>query len=244
MASESYRLTILQKREILAQLSAREAAPFNMQKAVVAPEAPLRRLEPMPQFDGPSDFMPQKMPSNHRESLQYPKPRDTSGHRKLDPMAARPGIGMSSARASSNVRPSGGGGQSTTYSIDNEAHKREWMASFCVEPEGWTDCEHVALATFLPCAMMGKTEWRLNQHDHHRDPLDSSWKAKYGCNSTCWVIGTIAFLFNPIIIREYISASSPLGDGIHILVCHLLIGYLCSCMGSHSPHACSQSLRS
>lgn len=67
-----------------------------------------------------------------------------------------------------------------------ETTSKYWMASFCTEPDDNQDCSTCCLGFFVPCALYGKTNWRLNQLTKLKDPLDSSWKSSYGCNGACW----------------------------------------------------------
>jgi hypothetical protein len=68
-----------------------------------------------------------------------------------------------------------------------------WMAKFCVEPDG--DAATCCLGWFVPCALYGKTHWRLEQLRKDKDPLDTSWKCSYGCNGPCWLFYLLGVYF-------------------------------------------------
>lgn len=65
-----------------------------------------------------------------------------------------------------------------------------WMNKFCVEPRKapQADVQTCCLGCWVPCALYGKTQWRLRQVARESDPLDSSWHSRYGCNGICWAM--------------------------------------------------------
>lgn len=65
-----------------------------------------------------------------------------------------------------------------------DQNSKYWMSAFCMEPRG--DGGTCALGTFVPCALYGKTNWRLDQLLAQENPLDSAWNRKDGCNRGCW----------------------------------------------------------
>ncbi|KAK0125586.1 hypothetical protein ONS95_000407 [Cadophora gregata] len=72
-----------------------------------------------------------------------------------------------------------------------------WMSQFCVEPRG--DISTCCLGFWVPCALYGKTHWRLKQIVRGKDASDSTWKSKNGCNTACWAwCGLASCLSMPI----------------------------------------------
>ncbi|KAH7342586.1 PLAC8 family-domain-containing protein [Rhexocercosporidium sp. MPI-PUGE-AT-0058] len=60
----------------------------------------------------------------------------------------------------------------------------DWMSQFCVEPKN--DTSTCCLGFWVPCALYGKTHWRLDQINRGNDASNSKWQSKNGCNSACW----------------------------------------------------------
>jgi hypothetical protein len=102
-----------------------------------------------------------------------PKPPKLQPVVQADPQSCRP-------------QSSGQSGAKNPQSFD------EWMAKFCVEPpeDTYTCC----LAFWVPCAIYGKTHWRLKQVEEGRDPSGDSWEPRYGCNGPCWALYGMCFL--------------------------------------------------
>ena len=60
----------------------------------------------------------------------------------------------------------------------------QWMTKFCAEPPGKGDANTCCLGWWVPCALYGKVNWRLNQKSRGEDIND--WSSAKGCNSPCW----------------------------------------------------------
>lgn len=94
-----------------------------------------------------------------------------------------------------------------------------WMSKLCVEPnKGDLDANTCCLGFWVPCALYGKTNWRLTQINGGRDATDSSWKSNDGCNTSCWAwYGAWCFCppiaGMPRLPSHYIASSSRLTLG-------------------------------
>lgn len=99
------------------------------------------------------------------------------------------------------ANPPSGNPQATGES--DEANKvvfDEWMAKLYVQPgkAGHPgDVGTCCLAWWVPCALYGKTHWRLKQLADDKDPSDDSWKSKYGRNGPCWAFYALSIVYIP-----------------------------------------------
>ncbi|PVH79168.1 hypothetical protein DL98DRAFT_461375 [Cadophora sp. DSE1049] len=102
----------------------------------------------------------------------------------------------------------------------------DWMSQFCVEPRD--DISTCCLGFWVPCALYGKTHWRLKQIIRGKDASDSTWKPKDGCNTACWAwCGLASCLSMPIsgkisdplcIASIYISFAAAIVDILKSLI--------------------------
>ncbi|KAG4439183.1 hypothetical protein IFR05_005336 [Cadophora sp. M221] len=114
----------------------------------------------------------------HRESLVSIELTQATSRRASVSMAQQ-GHVMSAYNATlpPSAHPqSDGGNEGLPYN--------DWMSQFCVEPQH--DTSTCCLGFWVPCALYGKTHWRLKQINRGKDASDSKWQLKDGCNTACW----------------------------------------------------------
>lgn len=92
----------------------------------------------------------------------------------------------------------------------------DWLIGFCHHPVG--DHNTVFAGIFAPCALYGKTHWRLKNVSLGRDPHD--FKPSDGCNSMCWIHAALTLAC--CLSGKYILKSWP---NLPLLTCGISRSY-------------------
>jgi hypothetical protein len=150
---------------------------------------------------------------SHRDSIESPSyveiaPRAVDGKAK----GAAPAL-SSNMTANQNNAESSSTGRNPSHSESKNPCSRlpeqtdDWMTVFCVEPPGG-DARACCLGMWVPSALYGKVNWRLNQKAGGKDTDD--WHSSDGCNGPCWAY--VAFQIVKLQCTSLLTiALSPIG---------------------------------
>ncbi|KUJ21727.1 uncharacterized protein LY89DRAFT_381682 [Mollisia scopiformis] len=126
---------------------------------------------------------PPLIPPVHREALVTPQytlivPRN---HQVMDDSTA---LRQSAWGAEGARRPS----QANRSQTEDETTFQDWLSPWCQEPPDAEnrDVETCCLGFWVPCALYGKSNWRLKRVAMGEDSSNASWKPSMGCNGNCW----------------------------------------------------------